>query len=118
MSEVEHEKVRRWVDTYLNPNALDGELRKNAANSLTANRPTLAFLPGTGLQSGALAHAYAVRNFPIIVGSRSMAKAAAHAQELTKKTGNADIEGLDLEQAAKGADIVFWLIPTTTVGSI
>ncbi len=41
---------------------------------------TLAFLPGTGLQSGALAAAYAKAGFRVVVGSRDLGKAegAAH----------------------------------------
>jgi NADP oxidoreductase coenzyme F420-dependent len=115
MTDAEHDSVRSWVDTYLNPCALTQELRDEAARSIENPLPLLAFLPGTGLQSGALAYAYSDVGFPIIVGSRSHEKAATYAAELADRTGNVGVEGSDLVNAAKRADIVFWLVPTTTV---
>ena len=89
--ESEHDNVRIWVEGFLNPCPLTGAIRRQAKDSLERRKPTLGFLPGTGLQSGALVQAYAEAGFPLIIGSRDAEKSEEHARVIAHKAKNTNV---------------------------
>ncbi len=88
---------------------------------LPANKPEvahlkLAFLPGTGeRQSAAICKAFAKAGFHTIVASRTLAKAEHRAALLREECQQFRIEGATFADAAAAADVVFWMVPITTV---
>lgn len=78
----------------------------------------LAFLPGTGeRQSAALCRAFAKAGFHTIVASRTIAKAEHRAALLREECQQSCIEAATFADAAAAADVVFWMVPITTVMS-
>lgn len=77
---------------------------------------TLAFLPGTGeRQSAALSKAFAKAGFIVILASRTLAKAQQRAALLRGELQQPRIEGATYSDAAAAADVIFWMVPVTTV---
>jgi hypothetical protein len=108
-------EVRAWVNTYLNPCPLTPAICEAAAKETNIRPPKLAFLPGTGLQSNALARAFGAVGLPIIVGSRRLSKAQCHEESISRYMANVDVTGMKFAEAAEKGDVIFWLLPTTTV---
>ena len=78
----------------------------------------LAFLPGTGeRQSAAICSAFAKAGFHTIVASRTLAKAEHRAAILREECPRSCIEAATFADAAASADVVFWMVPITTVTS-
>ena len=76
----------------------------------------LAFLPGTGeRQSAALSRAFAKAGFHVLLASRTPAKAEHRAMMLRDELQQSQIEGTTYSAAAAAADVVFWMVPITTV---
>eukprot|EP00952_Eustigmatos_sp_NYUAD-ZCMA_P010267 42177-Eustigmatos_ZCMA.PRE.1 len=103
------DRVARWVLAFCDE--FDKPVRPPDSD---IKRLRLAFLPGTGIQSGALCRAFAKAGCSVIVASRTLSKAQVMMQELLLELPAAQIEAMDLRSAARAADVVFWLVPTTT----
>ncbi|MCJ7723873.1 MAG: NADPH-dependent F420 reductase [Anaerolineales bacterium] len=74
--------------------------------------PTIAIIGGTGKEGKGLAYRWAKAGYRLIIGSRSIEKALAVAQELNDKLyGTAMIQGMDNLQAALTADLVVLTVP-------
>jgi 8-hydroxy-5-deazaflavin:NADPH oxidoreductase len=78
---------------------------------------TLAVLGGTGQQGGALALRWARAGYPIVIGSRAAARAAAKADELRALVPGAAISGLDMAGAAREGEIVVLSVPYAAHGA-
>jgi NADPH-dependent F420 reductase len=72
---------------------------------------TLAILGGTGKEGAGLAMRWALRGYPVIIGSRSAEKAATRAAEMNAELGADYLTGLANEAAAAEADIVVLSVP-------
>lgn len=77
----------------------------------------LAVLGGTGQQGGALALRWARAGYPIVIGSRDAARAAATAGDLAARVPGAAISGLDLAGAAREGEIVILSVPYAAHGA-
>lgn len=71
---------------------------------------TIAILGGTGPQGRGLARRWAAAGIPVVIGSRSIERAAATAADLAEATGG-DITGADNRQAAAQGDLVAVVVP-------
>jgi NADPH-dependent F420 reductase len=78
---------------------------------MTELKQTLAILGGTGKEGSGLACRLAHVGYPVVIGSRSSAKAEAMAQELSKLIGSTMLRGADNHRAATEADIVVLAVP-------
>lgn len=76
--------------------------------SLTST--TVAVLGGTGPQGRGLARRFAVAGLPVVIGSRSAARASETATTLAEATGG-KVTGSDNEGAARAGDIVVVAVP-------
>ena len=74
-------------------------------------RPTLAIIGGTGALGTGLAMRWAAAGYPVILGSRSVAKAIAAASEIVTGNGAPAVRGDTNVVAAAAADIVILAIP-------
>jgi NADPH-dependent F420 reductase len=73
---------------------------------------TLAVLGGTGKEGKGLALRWAKAGFHVLIGSRSLEKAKAVAQQILELlNGNASVEGRTNHAAAKTADIAILSVP-------
>jgi NADPH-dependent F420 reductase len=73
---------------------------------------TLAFLGGTGDQGRGLARRFALAGHPVLLGSRSVERAAAAADSVRESVPpGADIRGLANADAAAAADTVVLAVP-------
>jgi NADPH-dependent F420 reductase len=71
---------------------------------------TVAVLGGTGPQGRGLVRRWAAAGVPVVVGSRSAARAAEVAAELAEGAGGG-VQGLDNETAATTGDVVVVAVP-------
>jgi NADPH-dependent F420 reductase len=78
-------------------------------------KPTLAVIGGTGDLGSGLARRWAAAGYPVVIGSRSAAKAAEAAAALA---GPAKARGLANAEAARAADIVVVTVPFASQGAI
>src|SRR5712675_2174405 len=76
-----------------------------------AAKPILAILGGTGQEGRALALRWAQVGYPVIIGSRDAAKAAATAESIKLQCKDATVTGSDLISAARAAEIVVLTVP-------
>jgi len=76
-----------------------------------AAKPILAILGGTGQEGRALALRWAQVGYPVIIGSRDAAKAAATAESIKLQCKDATVTGSDLTSAARAAEIVVLTVP-------
>jgi NADPH-dependent F420 reductase len=72
---------------------------------MTAQKPLIAVLGGTGNEGPGLAMRWANAGYKIIIGSRQKEKADATAAELNQKLGIETITGMQNADAAQSADI-------------
>jgi hypothetical protein len=73
---------------------------------------TIAILGGTGKEGKGLAYRWAKAGYRVLIGSRSLEKARAAAQELLGRLGGeAHLEGLSNVEAAQEADIAALTVP-------
>ncbi len=70
----------------------------------------VAVLGGTGPQGRGLARRWAAAGIPVVIGSRSAARAAETATELAAATGGA-VSGADNAKAAEQGDVVVVAVP-------
>jgi NADPH-dependent F420 reductase len=88
---------------------------------MTAKQVTLSFIGGTGDLGSGLAWRFARAGYPIIIGSRTLEKAAQVAADMNAQ-GSFNIKGASNENAAAAGDIVFMTVPfashETTLASI
>jgi NADPH-dependent F420 reductase len=73
--------------------------------------PALAFLGGTGAEGSGLAMRFAHAGFPVTIGSRSLDKATAVAEELNAELGGGKISAAANLAAAEAADISVLTVP-------
>jgi 8-hydroxy-5-deazaflavin:NADPH oxidoreductase len=66
---------------------------------------------GTGALGAGLALRWAKAGVPIVIGSRSAERAAEAAAKLREAVPGAEVEGLQNEEAARRAEIVFLTVP-------
>ena len=76
-----------------------------------AELPIIPIIGGTGALGAGLALRWALAGAPIVLGSRSAERAEEAAAKLREKVPEADIRGLENEEAAKQAEIVFLTVP-------
>lgn len=76
-----------------------------------AELPTIPIVGGTGALGAGLALRWARAGAPIVLGSRSAERAEEAAAKLREKVPDARIEGLQNEDAAQCAEIVFLTVP-------
>jgi predicted dinucleotide-binding enzyme len=106
---TKHENVVAWLQGFLEA------FEKPVAPTPEQLRGLkLAFLPATGICSGALAGAYAKAGCNVVVASRSMQKAEDTQQKLKQDLPAARVTAMEMGEAAAAADVIFWLVPTTT----
>ncbi len=72
---------------------------------------TIAVIGGTGKEGKGLALRWTNAGYPIIIGSRDAARAAAAASELNSIVGRTNVSGLGNADAARAADIVVLSVP-------
>jgi 8-hydroxy-5-deazaflavin:NADPH oxidoreductase len=73
--------------------------------------PTIPIIGGTGALGAGLALRWARAGAPIVLGSRSAERAGEAAAKLREKAPGAQVEGLQNEEAAQRAEIVFLTVP-------
>jgi 8-hydroxy-5-deazaflavin:NADPH oxidoreductase len=76
-----------------------------------AELPTIPIVGGTGALGAGLALRWARAGVPIVLGSRSAERAEEAAAKLLEKVPEADIRGLENDEAAQQAEIVFLTVP-------
>jgi NADPH-dependent F420 reductase len=77
-----------------------------------SDKPAIAILGGTGKEGKGLGYRLAKAGYPILIGSRSLEKAEAAAQELVQRLGKqADIRGMTNPEAAQAGNIVILTVP-------
>ncbi|GAC1445045.1 MAG: NADPH-dependent F420 reductase [Chloroflexota bacterium] len=74
-------------------------------------KPTLAFIGGTGPEGKGLALQFARLGYPVVIGSRSLSRATDVADEIRHASKCCEITGTDNVGAATQATIVFLTIP-------
>ncbi len=77
---------------------------------MTDNKPTLAFIGGTGDLGSGLAWRFARAGYPAVIGSRNAEKAIQAAEAMAKESG-LNVRGMSNSDAARAADIVFMSVP-------
>ncbi|CAB1368434.1 NADPH-dependent F420 reductase [Denitratisoma oestradiolicum] len=77
---------------------------------MTARKPSLTFIGGTGDLGSGLAWRFAMAGYPVIIGSRAADKAEAAAAEMSKG-GILSVQGMSNADAAQAGDIVFMTVP-------
>ncbi|MGH8702420.1 MAG: NADPH-dependent F420 reductase [Burkholderiales bacterium] len=75
------------------------------------DRPTLAIIGGTGALGSALAMRWAAAGYPVVLGSRSRAKAEAAAREIQPGNGAPPVRGDNNRGAARAGEIVVIAVP-------
>lgn len=76
------------------------------------SKPAIAVLGGTGKEGRGLAYRWAKAGFPVLIGSRSEARAKATAAMLRERLGPAaQVEGYENREAARRADVVVVSVP-------
>ena len=79
---------------------------------MTGDKFRVAVLGGTGDLGGGLAWRLANAGYPVIIGSRGLAKAETAARALAERAGgDVDVTGLANPDAAAAADIVILTVP-------
>ena len=78
---------------------------------MSANRPTLAVLGGTGKEGTGLALRWASAGYPIIIGSRSAERAVEAAEAMNAQLGLTSVRGMGNDEAAQAGDIVVLTVP-------
>jgi NADPH-dependent F420 reductase len=78
---------------------------------LTATRPLLAVIGGTGALGTGLAMRWAAAGYPVIIGSRDAAKAEAAAAAIRPGGAAPPARGADNETAARAGEIVVVTVP-------
>ena len=78
---------------------------------MSAGRPTLALIGGTGDLGTGLATRWVAAGYPVIIGSREAAKAAEAAGRLAPPAGTPAPRGLANAAAAAAADVVVITVP-------
>ena len=72
---------------------------------------TLAILGGTGKEGLGLAYRWARAGYNVIIGSRSVEKAAAAAQQVNGRLGTESVRGMENPEAASVCDIAVLTVP-------
>lgn len=75
------------------------------------DKKTIAILGGTGKEGGGLALRWAHAGYPVILGSRSVARAEEAAQSMRETLNGGDVRGATNVDAASAADIVVLSVP-------
>jgi NADPH-dependent F420 reductase len=78
---------------------------------VTQSLPKLAILGGTGKEGSALALRWARAGYPVILGSRSVERAAQTAADLNQQLGTTTVRGLENLEAAQAGDVVVLTVP-------
>lgn len=77
----------------------------------TESRPVIAVLGGSGKEGSGLAFRWAHAGYPVIIGSRTAAKAEQAAKEINETLGRDAVRGLENPAAAAAASIVVLTVP-------
>lgn len=78
---------------------------------MTVTPPVVAIVGGTGALGKGLASRWAAAGYPLVIGSRDAAKAAAVADSIPAGAGAPAVRGTDNRSAARAADIVVVTVP-------
>jgi NADPH-dependent F420 reductase len=73
--------------------------------------PPIAILGGTGKEGSGLAFRWAHAGYPVIIGSRSPARAVGVATELNRELGVDRVRGADNQAAARAGEIIVLTVP-------
>ena len=76
-----------------------------------SDKPTIAVIGGTGAEGGGLALRLANAGYPVVIGSRDAARAAAAAEAINATIGGSAASGSDGTAAAAAAEIVLLAVP-------
>ena len=74
-----------------------------------SGKPTLAIIGGTGALGSGLARCWAAAGYPVVLGSRTVDKAASRAAALA--SGGADVRGATNADAAQAGEVVLLSVP-------
>ncbi|HSD53157.1 MAG TPA: NADPH-dependent F420 reductase [Burkholderiales bacterium] len=85
---------------------------------MDASRPTLALIGGTGDLGTGLATRWVAAGYPVIIGSREVARAEQAAQRLAPPAGAPAPRGLANAAAAAAAEVVVITVPFASHGAI
>lgn len=77
----------------------------------TESRPVIAVLGGSGKEGSGLAFRWAHAGYPVIIGSRTAAKAEQAAKEINETLGRDAVRGLENPAAAAAGSIVVLTVP-------
>jgi len=78
---------------------------------MSADKPSIAVIGGSGDLGSGLALRWALAGYPIIIGSRAQHSADRAVEKLRAEAPEADLSGLPNAQAAAAADIVVLTVP-------
>ncbi|MBV8654292.1 MAG: NAD(P)-binding domain-containing protein, partial [Alphaproteobacteria bacterium] len=81
---------------------------------MSAERPTLAIIGGTGALGSGLATRWAAAGYRVILGSRAAEKAVAAAAAIPASKDAAAVRGMDNAAAAAAGEIVVVTVPFAT----
>ncbi|MFZ5653641.1 MAG: NADPH-dependent F420 reductase [Pseudomonadota bacterium] len=84
---------------------------------MSDSRPTLAILGGSGDLGGGLAFRWARAGYPVIIGSRSTARAEEAAAALRARGVKGEVRGLDNQAAAAAGDLLVLTVPFASQAS-
>ena len=77
----------------------------------TDTRPVIAVLGGSGKEGSGLAFRWAHAGYPVIIGSRTAAKAEQAAKEINEALGREVVRGHDNPTAAAAGSIIVLTVP-------
>ena len=80
--------------------------------------PKLAIIGGTGALGSGLAKRWAEAGYPVIIGSRSSAKASLAAEEITSQNHTVSVIGTDNHTAAVQGEVIVIAVPFSSHAEI
>ncbi len=78
---------------------------------MATDKPTLAIVGGTGTLGSALARRLALAGYPVVIGSRTAAKADEAAKTIQASASGGDVRGAANADAARAGSIVILTVP-------
>lgn len=85
---------------------------------MATDKPTLAIVGGTGTLGSALARRLALAGYPVIIGSRTTAKADEAAKTIQASASGGDVRGATNADAARAGSIVILTVPWASHAAI
>ncbi len=85
---------------------------------MSAVKPVIAIVGGTGTLGSGLARRFAAAGFAVIIGSRTPERAEEAAQSLAREIGATAPRGTSNAEAAKAGDIILVTVPWSSQAEI